>query len=105
MAAIAVIEVPKNEWPELIQSLTDNAGNTIVNIRLASILTLGLICEDIDPECIPMDQMNNILFALLSNINPADIDLTLIAMKAFSRAAPITSRNFNVEQQKQYIMN
>jgi hypothetical protein len=42
--------------------------------------------------------MNNILFALLSNINQADIDLTLIAMKAFSRAAPITSRNFMVEQ-------
>ena len=49
--------------------------------------------------------MNNILYALLQNIEPTQIDLTLIAVKAFSRAAPITDRNFKVKQQKDYIMD
>lgn len=48
--------------------------------------------------------MNNILFALLQNVNPQQHDLTLLAVTAFARAAPVTHRNFQVEEQKQYIM-
>jgi len=46
-----------------------------------------------------------ILSALLFNVFPDQIDLTRIAMKAFSRAAPITHRNFQVQEQKEFIMN
>jgi hypothetical protein len=41
--------------------------------------------------------MNQILFAVLSNVIPDQLELTNIAMKAFSRAAPITYKNFLVE--------
>lgn len=49
VAAIAVIEIPAKMWPELIEALTKNAISDQLNVRLASLLTLGFICEDIDP--------------------------------------------------------
>jgi hypothetical protein len=38
------------------------------------------------------------------NVIPDQIVLTQIAMKAFARAAPITEKNFEVPEQKEYIM-
>lgn len=48
--------------------------------------------------------MNAILYAVLSNVFPDQVELTKIAMKAFSRAAPITDKNFAVPEQKSFIM-
>ena len=36
VAAIAVIELPNNEWPNFIQSLTENANVPDLSVRLAS---------------------------------------------------------------------
>ena len=41
--------------------------------------------------------MNSILFAVLSNINPEQKELSQISAAAFSRAAPFTGRNFEVD--------
>lgn len=54
---------------------------------MASLQTLGYLSEDLDPKVIPAGEMNNILFAVLSNINPQAIELTKQSVKAFSRAA------------------
>ena len=48
--------------------------------------------------------MNNILSALLYNVFPDQLELTRIAIKAFSRAAPITNKNFQYPDQKEAIM-
>lgn len=105
VAAIAVIEVPNNEWPEIIDNLSSNATNSADPfVRLASIQTLGFICEDISPQFLGQENMNSILFAVLSNVTPSHLDLSKIALKAFSRAAPITDKNFSVPEQKQFIM-
>ena len=50
VAAIASIEVPRNEWPDLLPNLCVNAEHTEYNIRLASLTTLGYICEEIEPD-------------------------------------------------------
>jgi len=62
--------------------------------RMASLQVLGYLSEDLEPIYIPQDQMNNILFALLSNFNKDQIELTKIAVNAFARAAPYISENF-----------
>jgi importin subunit beta-1 len=104
VAAIAVIEVPSQQWPEIIPLLSENALSTDINVRLASLQTLGFICEDINPESLAPDNMNQIFFAVLSNVIPEQPELTNIAMKAFARAAPITDKNFMVPEQKHFIM-
>jgi importin subunit beta-1 len=50
VAAIAGIEIPRNEWDGLVPNLATNAEHTDYNIRLASLTTLGYICEEIRPE-------------------------------------------------------
>ena len=47
IAAIASIEIPRNEWDSLLPSLTVNAENDDLNIRLTSLTTLGFICEEL----------------------------------------------------------
>ena len=96
IAAICVIELPSGMWNDILDLLQANANSDDLNVRLASVLTLGFICEDIDPKYLSEDQLNLILPAVLSNIIPGQIQLTQIAMKAFGRAAPITEKNFKV---------
>ena len=50
ISAIATQELPKGEWDDLIKILSENSANPDLNFRLASIQTLGFLCEDLDPE-------------------------------------------------------
>lgn len=104
VAAIAVEEIPRGDWPDVLDILCTNSQNENMSHRMAALTTLGYISEDLDIQFIPIDQMNNILFAVLSNINPEQRELSQISAAAFSRAAPFTSRNFEVDAQREYIM-
>ena len=94
IAAIGVLEIPKGMWDDLIISLAQNSGVESITTRLASVQTLGYLCEDLDPEDISADLVNQILGAVLQNIQPNQKELSAIAIKAFARAAPVTNRNF-----------
>ena len=45
ISAICAIELPRKEWPDLINNLVANTSNTHTEYRMAAILTLGFICE------------------------------------------------------------
>ena len=47
IANIAAIEIVRGEWLEIVNSLASNATHQDVNIRRASITTLGFICEEL----------------------------------------------------------
>ena len=47
IAHIAAIEIVRGEWLEIIDVLAENSTNELVNIRRASITTLGFICEEL----------------------------------------------------------
>lgn len=42
---IAVIEIPRNEWLDLVDTLADNTTYNDLKIRKASVITIGNICE------------------------------------------------------------
>ena len=105
VAAIACIELPKGMWQGFIQMLSENALSDQESVRRASLQTLGFICEDMDPESFSVEDLNLILYSVLSNVLPDKLDLTQIAMKSFCRAAPITGRNFLIQEQKTFIMD
>jgi importin subunit beta-1 len=52
VAAIAEFDIPTNQWPDLLQILINNAASTDKNIKLASLQTLGYICEVIAPNAV-----------------------------------------------------
>ena len=48
VAAIATIDLPHNQWPELIQGLVNNVTNTNnAYVKQSSLEALGYICEEI----------------------------------------------------------
>ena len=100
ISAIASIEIPRGEWPDLISNLCVNAENTQYNIRLASLTTLGYICEEIYPECLNDQTKNGIVVALTNNINgtakPEDEEPCRLASKAMIYSVPFSTQNFKV---------
>ena len=105
LAAIAVIELPAQKWPDFLPLMCNTAQSNDINVRLASLHVIGFICEDINPKDLSDNDMSSILFAVLSNVVPDQIELTQIAIKAFARAAPITDKNFPAPEQRQFIMS
>jgi importin subunit beta-1 len=47
IAAICGIEIPRGLWPEIIPMLCVNAEHNDYHVKLASLMTLGYICEEI----------------------------------------------------------
>ena len=50
VASIAKQDIPLGEWTDLMDILVTNAGNTNMNYKQGSIMTLGYICEGITQE-------------------------------------------------------
>lgn len=69
VAAIAVDELPLKMWPELLGLLCSAAENENLFFRMAALKTLGYITEDLDTKDITLEEMNSILYAVLSNIS------------------------------------
>ena len=107
VAAIALVEIPAKQWNECLELL----GNSIMNaangpaVREASLMTLGYICEAIDPEVLG-PQTNMILKVLIKAMSPQEesMDVRLAAMRALLEAIVFIENNMNVEQERSAIM-
>lgn len=95
ISAIASIEIPRGEWDGLIPNLCMNAEHTMYNVRLASLTTLGYICEELNPEDLNSGLKNSIIIALTNNISnsvkPEDIEPCRLASKALIYSVPYAS--------------
>ena len=69
LAAIASIEIPRKEWDDLIPNLCNNSSSADLNIKLASLTTLGYICEELSTSDLNDGLKNNIIMALTNNIS------------------------------------
>ena len=100
VAAIACIEIPRNEWDHLLPTLCTNAEHENFDIRMSSLTTLGYICEEIDPESVLPQLKNMIINALISNMEvnqtPEKLELCKVAVKALTISIPFSTQNFKV---------
>merc|ERR1712137_667211 len=108
IASIAVAEFPCGEWPNLVPTLTGaiNQSNNPA-AQEGALLTLSLICEDIDPslEHNLENHSNEILNSIVMGANAqAPIEVRRASIKAMYGALNIVSRNFEVKDQRDYIM-
>jgi hypothetical protein len=76
--------------------LCTNSSSSDINIKLASLTTLGYICEELNTSDLNDGLKNNIIHALISNIseNEGDAQPTKLAIKALIYSIPYTSQNF-----------
>ena len=108
IASIAAIELPRNEWPELMPALVENVGSGADHLKQASLVTIGFICETED------SQLRNALSAYSNSILTAvvqgarkeepNIEVRNSAVSALSDCLEFVRANFENEGERNYIM-
>lgn len=110
IAKIAAIEIPRQQWPELVGVLLANMGSPQlekpVTLKQATLETLGYVCEEISSDVLAQDQVNSILTAVVQGMNAPDgnSDVCLAATKALYNALDFAQTNFENEMERNYIM-
>ena len=88
--------MPKGQWPDLLGVLLTNATNVNKEYKHAALMTLGYICEELDPVCVQKDQSDAILTAICASIGPqeTDMEITNTALVALKNALVFVAANF-----------
>lgn len=108
VATIAAIELPRNEWQELMPALVHNVGNGSEKVKMSSLMTIGFICESEDAdlrESLVMHS-NAILTAVIQGARKEEPnqDVRNAALTALSDATEFIRSNFENEGERNYIM-
>lgn len=99
VAAIADIELPANQWPQLIQTLLDNVTSSDNSLlRQASLVCIGFICETTNPEILK-NQANDILTAVVQGARKEEEnqEVRLAAVRALYNSLEFIRENFESE--------
>lgn len=108
VAAIADIELPLGEWPELPGILVESTRmDRPVNIKRASLVAIGYICESADPSN-PMvtSHMDGFLTAIIQGAQKSEPNdgVRLTALNALVNSLEFIRRNFAQDNERNYIM-
>lgn len=108
VAAIATIEIPQNEWPELMPQLVHKVGTGPDNLKISSLITIGFITESEDQD------LRRSLFVLSSAILTAVVqgarkdepndDVRLAAMQALAESLDFVEQNMEDEGERNFIL-
>lgn len=108
IAAIAAIEVPRNQWPELMPTLVQNVGNGVDHQKQASLTTIGFICETEDQDLREKlsEHSNAILTAVVQGARKEEPnqDVRNAAISALGDSLEFVRSNFENEGERNYIM-
>ncbi|KAJ3674289.1 hypothetical protein LUZ60_004905 [Juncus effusus] len=106
IAKLAGIELPHNQWPELIVSLLSNIHQVEPHVKQATLETLGYICEEVPAQVVDQDQVNRILTAVVQGMNSTEqsSDVRLAATRALYNALNFAQANFSNDMERDYIM-
>ena len=108
VATIAAIELPRNEWSELMPTLVNNVGSGPERTKMSSLTAIGFICESDDAdlrESLIMHS-NAILTAVVQGARKEETnnDVRNAALQALSDATEFIRSNFENEGERNYIM-
>lgn len=108
VAAIAEVELTRDEWPELMRILVDNTTqNQPENMKRTSLLVLGYICEGADPSNKALiAQSNHILIAIVqgAQISEPSKIVRLTALNSLADSLAFIKNNMEREGERNYLM-
>ncbi|KAI9701061.1 MAG: karyopherin beta [Candelina mexicana] len=108
IASIAAIELPRDQWPELMATLVQNVGEGADHLKQASLTTIGFICEteDSDLRDSLTQHSNAILTAVVQGARKeeANADVRNAAITALGDSLEFVRTNFENEGERNYIM-
>lgn len=106
VAAVAVAELPANQWNFLIQTLLSKVvENSTEMARESSLEAIGYICQDCPPEVLE-SQSNPILTAIIHGMREEEKSnhVRLAATTALHNSLEFTKNNFDSPNERNYIM-
>ena len=108
IASIAAIELPREQWPELMPTLVQNVGEGADHQKQASLTALGFICEteDVDLRDSLSQHSNAILTAVVQGARKEETnpDVRNAAITALGDSLEFVRTNFENEGERNYIM-
>lgn len=108
IAAIADIELPLGQWQELMKMMVENTNpSQPENIKRASLLALGYICESADPQSeVLIAESNNILIAIVQGAQSSETSkaVRLAALNALADSLGFIKNNMEREGERNYLM-
>ncbi|KAE8149427.1 armadillo-type protein [Aspergillus avenaceus] len=108
IVSIAAIELPRNDWPDLMSILVQNVAQGSDQLKQASLVTIGFICESQDVELRESlaAHSNAILTAVVQGARreEANMDIRYAAIKALSDSVDFVRSNMDNEGERNYIM-
>ncbi|SPQ19685.1 8ab62008-6498-4fa5-ac54-776e37f83d3c [Thermothielavioides terrestris] len=108
VAAIAAIELPRNQWPELMHALVRNVSEGTQHQKQASLTAIGFICEsqDTDLRNSLVSHSNAILTAVVQGARKEEPnnEVRLAAITALGDSLEFVGNNFKHEGERNYIM-
>ncbi|KAI9791370.1 MAG: karyopherin beta [Peltula sp. TS41687] len=108
IASIAAIEIPRDQWPELMPSLVQHVSEGAAHLKQASLTTIGFICEteDTDLRDSLAQHSNAILTAVVQGARKEEpsSDVRFAAISALGDSLEFVRSNFDNEGERNYIM-
>ncbi|KAL6813285.1 armadillo-type protein [Trichoderma sp. SZMC 28013] len=108
ISSIAAIELPRNQWPDLLPFLVKNVSEGADHQKQASLTTIGYICESQDSELrlALVTHSNAILTAVVQGARKeeANVEVRLAAITALGDSLEFVANNFKHEGERNYIM-
>jgi importin subunit beta-1 len=108
IVSIATIELPRNEWPALVNTLVQNVASGPDQLKQASLVTIGFICESQDSDLRQslIAHSNAILTAVVqgARCNEPNLNVRNAAMKALGDSVDFMRSNMDDEGERNYIM-
>lgn len=108
ISSIAGIELPRNEWQDLMSILVKNVSEGADHQKQASLTTIGYICESQDQELrnALIAHSNAILTAVVQGARKeeSNIEVRFAAITALGDSLEFVASNFKHEGERNYIM-
>ncbi|KAK9417410.1 putative Importin N-terminal domain-containing protein [Seiridium unicorne] len=108
IASIATIELPRNEWPDLLATLVQNVSSGAPHQKQASLTCIGYVCESQDPDLRTalISHSNAILTAVVQGARKEETnnEVRLSAISALGDSLEFVGNNFKHEGERNYIM-
>lgn len=107
VASVAKHDLPTHSWEGLLNILIQNASNTNICYKTASLMTLGYICEGIGSGVLNKEQGDMILTGICASLTQEETDFNVrsVAMQALVNSLKFYKANFENEEERRYIIS
>ena len=107
ISSISKVDSPITQtWPDLLPSLTQNAFNQDINMKLSAIEALGYVCEEITIKSIDASNVDKIMNALIQNLKNEQnsVEVVIQVLKALYYSIRLAEKNFSNKNERAIIM-